>query len=165
MIWRKCKRHAINHLAITNSVPLLTAAVVVCLRALPPSGGCLLSLYTSTAEILRWYMARVICGPLFLAVCRNYAVCSNLLEHLQVLPLRLAVQITVGCLCLGLQPVSKLPAATLLEDLHDEKLCVGTSFLESLPSLLILELLRLCSSTSFLRARRCRLRSLLISPT
>ena len=46
-------------------------------------------LNTPTADFLRWYMPRVTCGPLFLAVCRNCAVCSNLLEHLQVPPLRL----------------------------------------------------------------------------
>ena len=40
--------------------------------------------YTPTADFLRWYVARVTGGPLFLAACRSCAVCSNLLEHLQV---------------------------------------------------------------------------------
>ena len=75
--------------------------------------------YTPTADFLRWYVARMTCGPLFLAAYRNCAVCSNLLEHLQVPPLRLMVQIRLPVLGPpGLQPVSKLPAATLLEDLR-----------------------------------------------
>ena len=64
--------------------------------------------YTPKADFVRWYLARVTCGPLVLTACRSCTVCPNLLEHLQISPLRLRAN----------QPVSKLPAATLLADLH-----------------------------------------------
>ena len=62
--------------------------------------------YTPTADFLRWYMARVTCGPLVLATCRNCAVCPNLPEHLQIPPLRLVVQLRLPVLgAPGPQPV------------------------------------------------------------
>ena len=57
--------------------------------------------------------------PLVLAVCCSCTVLSNLLEHLQASSLRLVVQIRLSVLgASDPQLVSKLPAATLLADLH-----------------------------------------------
>ena len=138
MIWRTCKGHALT-LRLRTVYLYLPQPVAACLRAPPPGGGppalakvhvpetspCTYLAaywkadmsYTPTADFHHWCMARVRCGPLVLATCRNCAVCPNLPEHLQIPPLRLVVQLRPVLGAPGPQPVPKLPAATLLADL------------------------------------------------
>ena len=142
MICRTCKGHALT-LRLRTVYLYVPQPVAACLRAPPPGGGppaltrvhvpetspgpCTYlaaywkfeMLYTPKTDFMRWYLARVTCGPLVLEACRSCTVCPNLLEHLQIPPLRLVVQMRLPVVGVpGHQPVSKLPAATLLADLH-----------------------------------------------
>ena len=73
-------------------------------------------LYTPKTDFVL-VSGQVTCSFLVLAVCRSCTVCLSLLEHLQILPLWLVVQIRLPVL--GASPSAGFQAAcTLLVDLH-----------------------------------------------
>ena len=75
--------------------------------------------YTPSATFTRWYMTRLTCGPLLLEACHQGCVPVNILDHLQIPQFRLVAQIRLPVLgAPGRRPLSRLPAATMLADLH-----------------------------------------------
>ena len=64
-------------------------------------------------------MTRLTCGPLLLEACRQGCVPVNILDHLQIPQFRLVAQIRLPVLgAPGKRPLPKLPADTMLADLH-----------------------------------------------
>ena len=75
--------------------------------------------HTPSATFTTWYMTRLTCGPLLLEACHQGCVPVNILDHLQIPQLRLVAQIRLPVLgAPGKRPLPRLPAATMLADLH-----------------------------------------------
>ena len=75
--------------------------------------------YTPSATFTRWYMTRLTCGPLLLEACHQSCIPVNILDHLQIPQFRLIAQIRLSVLgAPGKRPLPRLPAATMLADLH-----------------------------------------------
>ena len=142
LAWRTCKGRALT-LRLRTVFIFVPQPVAACLRVpaaarrrpelasillpeQPPSACSYLAAkwqfdvsHTPSASFTRWYMTRLTCGPLLLEACHQGCVPVNILDHLQIPQFRLVAQIRLPVLgAPGKRPLPKLPADTMLADLH-----------------------------------------------
>ncbi len=142
LVWRQCRGRALT-LRLRTVFLFVPQPVAACLkipvaaRRRPELASILLSeqlpsacsylaakchldlAHTPSETFARWYMTRLTCGPLLLEACRQGCVPANILEHLQISQFRLLVQIRLPVLgAPGKRPLPRLPADTMLADLH-----------------------------------------------
>ena len=142
LAWRTCKGRALT-LRLRTVFIFVPQPVAACLRVPPaarrrpelasillpdhpPSACSYLAAkwqfdvsHTPSASFTSWYMTRLTCGPLLLEACRQGCVPVNILDHLQIPQFRPVAQIRLPVLgAPGKRPLPKLPADTMLADLH-----------------------------------------------